>query len=955
MPSFKNSYKNMLWLAGALSLLVGVLTVGTAAPPTTTIPPPTPEALAFFEKNIRPVLAEKCLSCHGDKSQQANLRLDSRAGLLKGSDKGPALDATTPEASRLLTVLRYTGDVKMPPSGKLPDAVLTNFTAWIKMGAPWPASAVPQGKSMAERVAEARRNLWSLKPVHKPTLPPVKNGAWVRSPIDRIVLAKLEAKGLKPAPPAQRIALLRRITFDLIGVPPTPEEIDAFVADKTPNAFEKVVDRLLASPHYGERWGRHWLDVARYSDTLGYLVGNVGDLGRIYPYAYTYRDYVVRAFNTDKPYDQFIREQLAADLIPLKEKQDLAALGFITVGNHYLGNGEEIVDDRIDVVTRGLQGMTVGCARCHDHKFDPIPTADYYALYGIFKSIHEPADLPQIGEPADQKAYQAFLAKFTPLDQKRAQLLKDKKNDEANKVRDEIKKLALNDPGAPPCAMVVQDNDTPTEPHILLRGNPGTPGAAVPRQFLLAVAGDTRKPFTKGSGRLELAEAIANPENPLTARVMVNRVWLYHFGKPLVNTPSDFGTRGELPVQPELLDYLASYLMENGWSLKQLHKLILLSSVYQQSCEPDPLTLKKDPENRLLGRMNRQRLDFEPLRDTLLQLSNSLDATVGGRPAPTLLGGNNRRTIYAFVDRQDLPGLLRTFDFADAGAHSPMRNVTTVPQQALFLMNNPFVLQQVRGILARPEIAQVSAPTDRVRLLFRQLYGRAPSALELSDSLSFLKTWQARSSEDKPLVNVWQNGYGEVDPVTRRLKSFAPLPHFTGQAWQGGAALPDPKLGWVTLSAQGGHPGDAQHCAIRRWTAPSAMTVTIKGHLDHPSPNGDGVEAMILSSRNGLLGNWIAQHSGADVALEKIQVARGETLDFVLSCRKDTNSDSFAWAPTLEAVLSPGTAGEKGAQTQWDAAADFAGPTLTVKHQPLTPWEAYTQALLMTNEFQFMD
>ena len=945
------SHKNLLRMMGVCGLLLGVLTAGTAQSPAQTAPATAPEALAFFEKSIRPVLAEKCLSCHGEKSQSAGLRLDSRAGLLKGGDKGAVIDLTSPEKSRLLEALLYTGAVKMPPSGRLPSQVVADFTAWLRMGSPWTAGSAPQAKTMAERVTAARSHLWSLQPVRKPVLPKVKNTAWPRSPLDRLVLAKLEANGLRPAPPASRITLLRRATFDLIGLSPAPQEIDAFVSDKAPNAFEKVVDRLLASPLYGERWGRHWLDVARYSDTLGYLVGNVGDPGRIYPYAYTYRDYVVRAFNADKPYSQFIREQLAADLIPLQDPRDQAALGFLTVGNRYLGNGQEIIDDRIDVVTRGLQAMTVGCARCHDHKFDPIPSADYYSLYGVFSSIHEPADLPQIGEPSDHKAYETFLAKLAPLEQKRAQLLKDKKNDEANKAGEQITLLVLNDPGAPPRAMIVQDNAVPNEPHILLRGNPGTPGALVKRQYLQAVLGDARRPFTKGSGRLELADAIASPDNPLTARVLVNRVWMHHFGRPLVNTPSDFGTRGEPPAQPQLLDFLAAAFMESGGSIKRLHRLIMLSSVYRQSCDPDPAAAKRDPENRLLGHMNRQRMDFEPLRDTLLQLSGNLDTALGGRPVQALLGSDKRRTIYAFVDRQDLPGLLRTFDFADPGAHAPQRSVTTVPQQALFLMNSPFVLQQVRGLLARPEVASKSAPAERVRALFRQVYGRAPSPSEVVRSLTFLSSWQGLRAEDPKPIAAWQNGYGEVDPMTHRVRTFSLLPHFTGTVWQGGPQLPDPKLGWVLLRADGGHPGDTQHSAIRRWTAPYALTVTVQGRLNHPAEAGDGVEATIVSSRSGLLGSWIAHNSGTDVILREISVQRGETLDFIVSSRENTNSDSFSWSPTLEATA----AAAKGGESHWDAAADFAGPVSAEPRESMSAWEVYTQALLLTNEFLFID
>ena len=947
--AFPLSLRIWIGLGAILALTACTLTAGRAAPPAVE----TPEAIAFFEKNIRPVLLEKCVSCHGEKSQFGNLRLDSRAALVKGGDTGSVIDLASPEKSRLLIALHYTGTVKMPPTGKLSDKIVADFALWIKLGAPWPASAAPPVKSMTDRVNEARARLWSLQPVRKPVLPKVKAVAWAQSPIDRFVLAKLEAKALPPTRPAGRAVLLRRATYDLIGLAPTPAELADFEADRSPRAFEKVVDRLLASPLYGERWGRHWLDLARYSDTLGYLVGNVGDAARRYPYAYTYRDYVIRAFNADKPYDQFIKEQLAADLLDVPDRRDLAALGFLTVGNRYLGNNQEIIDDRIDVVTRGLQAMTVGCARCHDHKFDPIPSADYYSLYGVFASIHEPEELPQIGEPGDRKAYAAFEQKLKALEVKLEELKKSGKGDEANKIREQIKQLPVVEPGAPPRAMIVRDNDTPTEPHILLRGNPGTPGAPVKRQFLQAVLGESRRPFTKGSGRLELAETIASASNPLTARVLVNRVWMHHFGKPLVATPSDFGVRGEPPTQPELLDYLAASFMESGWSMKRLHRQIMLSSTYQQSSDGDPLTTKRDPENRLLGRMYRQRMEFEPLRDTRLLLSGALDTTEEGPPVPALFGNDMRRSVYAFVDRQDLPGILRTFDFAEPGAHAPRRTTTTVPQQALFLMNNPFVQKQVRGLLNRPEIARQSAPAARIKDLFVTIYGRAPSASEIATSLRFLNQWQSRAAAAISPGPAWRYGYGEIDPTTHRVKGFSLLPHFTGTAWQGGPQLPDPTLGWVTLSAQGGHPGDSKHCAMRRWTAPYNTSVAIQGRLEHPAKPGDGVEAMVISSSAGLLGSWIAHTSTAETRLAHVEVKRGETLDFVLSCRADNNSDSFLWAPAIEAIATP--AGERGQETHWDAAGDFSGPTTAEAPQPMNAWEAYAQALLLTNEFLFID
>jgi hypothetical protein len=411
--------------------------------------------------------------------------------------------------------------------------------------------------------------------------------------------------------------------------------------------------------------------------------------------------------------------------------------------------------------------------------------------------------------------------------------------------------------------------------------------------------------------------------------------------------------RGEPPTHPELLDFLAATFMESGWSIKRLHRQIMLSSVYQQSGDGESLAAKRDPENRLLGRMNRQRLEFEPLRDTLLQLSGALDTTAGGRPVPALFEDNTRRTVYTFVDRQDLPGILRTFDFAEPGAHAPRRTTTTVPQQALFLMNNPFVLKQVRGLLARPEVAGQRAPATRIRELFRLVYGREPSAPESASSLAFLSRWQNHASDAITAGTVWQNGYGKYDPAARRLKSFTLLPHFTGQAWQGGPVLPDPKLGWVTLSATGGHPGDSQHAAIRRWTAPGNMSVTIQGRLEHSAKEGDGVEAIIVSSRSGQLGSWTAHQSSADVRLPRVEVRRGETLDFILSSRENVNFDSFLWSPSLDAIGA--SEADRGAESHWGAAADFTGPSTAEAPQPTGAWEAYAQALLLTNEFLFID
>ena len=942
-------------LVSAGFLAYGVALVASAAPaPNAAEAPIAREVAEFFEKNVRPVLAEKCYSCHGSKNQFASLRVDSRAALLKGSDKGAILVPGDPDKSRLIAAINHVGGLKMPPTGKLPDKVLADFATWVKMGAPWPgAEAAPSELTFEQRIVEARKTLWSLQPVRKPFPPKVADKTWAKSAVDRFVQAKLEAKGLRPSKPADRRTLIRRVSFDLTGLPPTPEEVDAFVADKSPDAYEKVVDRLLASPQYGERWGRQWLDVARYSDTLGYLVGNVGDAARQFPFAYTYRDYVVRALNEDKPYNQFIVEQIAADQVPLKDKRDLAALGFITVGNRYLGNTQEIIDDRIDVVTRGLQGMTVQCARCHDHKFDPIPTADYYSLYGVFAATREPGDLPQIGEASDPKAAQEFAAKHAELTQREAELRAAKKDGDAGNVRNQIQQLVATHAGAPPRAMVLNDVPNPGKPRILLRGNPGTPGPEVPRQYLIAVQGEKRQPFSKGSGRLELAQQIASPENPLTARVMVNRIWLGHFGKGLVATPSDYGTRGELPTHPELLDWLSTYFMENGWSMKKLHRLLVTSATYQQSSEINPAAIKADPENSLLWRYNRRRLDFEQLRDSMLRATGMLDTTLYGRAVDIVKNvGSGRRTLYGYIDRQDLYAVYRTFDFADPGQHAAQRPTTTVPQQALYLMNSAFAQRQARDLLQEASVAGAKTDEARVRALYRRLLGRQPAADEVKLALDFIQRASGPAAAPEVEAQAWSYGFGAYDAMARKLKSFTAMPHFTGQAWQGGAQLPDPKIGWATLNANGGHTGDAQHAAIRRWTAPRDMTITLSGTVRHLSDKGDGVEALIVSNRAGLLGSWVAFNGSAETTAAQIPVKRGETIDFVASCRKEVSFDSFNWTPRVQIVAQTGVA-NSGAST-WDAASDFAGPGVEAA-KGLSPWEAYAQALFMTNEFMFID
>ncbi len=728
-------------------------------------------AADFFETQVRPVLADNCISCHGPAKQRGGLRLDSRAALLKGADSGPVVAEGQPDKSSLVRAVRYADQIKMPPAPKtkLAPGAVEALTEWVRMGAPWPdgGAAVVAKQPSSE---EARKRNWSFQPVASPSIPTVKNPAWVKNPIDAFILAKLEEKNLAPAEPADRRTLIRRVSFDLIGLPPTPEEVETFVADSSPDAYEKLVDRLLASPHYGERWARHWLDVARYSDTKGYVFNEE----RNYPYSYTYRDYVIRAFNDDLPYDQFIVQQLAADRLPLGEdKRPLAALGFLTLGRRFLNQEPDIIADRIDVTMRGLNGLTVGCARCHDHKFDPIPTRDYYSLYGIFASSIEPKVLPIIGPSEESAAAAAFAAElkkredavaaFTEAHKDELAARNVKFRNQLTQLKNQVAKWNAEAPGGPQRAMVMEDAPTPVAAHVFLRGNQHNLGPVVPRQFPEVLAGDKRQPFTQGSGRLELARAIANKDNPLTARVLVNRLWLHHFGEGIVRTASDFGARGEPPTHPELLDWLASTFMKEGWSIKKMQRLILLSQTYQQDSRENAADKAADPENRLLSHQDRRKLEFEPLRDALLFVSGRLDSRMGGKGDNLEMSRepfSHRRSIYGFIDRQNLPGVFRTFDFASPDATVGQRHTTTTPPQALFLMNAPFVVEQARALAARPDVAGLSSDAERIDRLYWLAYGRPAEADEISMGERFIKE-VAEEKAGSNRLSAWEQ-YAQV-------------------------------------------------------------------------------------------------------------------------------------------------------------------------------------------------
>lgn len=824
----------------------------------------------LFETKIRPVLVDVCFKCHGSDKDSGNLRVDSREALLKGGDTSPAIVPNKPVESLLLKALRHTDDdLKMPPDKRLPDETIAAFEAWITAGAPW-----PEGKPGG---FQTKRH-WAFLPIVADASRVGRmRDASATNVIDAFVLQQLHEAKLALSPPADRRTLIRRATFDLHGLPPTMDDIVDFESDDAPDAYEQLIDRLLASPQFGERWGRYWLDVSRYADTKGYVFTE----DRNYPFAYTYRDWVIRALNDDMPYDQFLIRQLAADLLPEPERvANLPALGFLTLGRRFLNNINDIIDDRIDVVCRGTLALTVGCARCHDHKYDPIPAADYYSLYGVFRSSREPKG-------------------------------------------DEVKSLM---------AMTLAEEDKPFDPYVFLRGQQGNRGPSVPRQFLSVVAGPDRKPFANRSGRMELAQAIVSPTNPLTARVIVNRVWSHHFGSPLVKTPSDFGLRADPPTHPELLDWLSSELIAHGWSLKWLHREILLSSVYRQASAKSP-----DPENRLLAHMNRQRLDWESLRDSLLFASGRLDRSLGG-PATDILKApfSSRRTIYGFIDRQNLPLTFRNFDFASPDTHTPSRFVTSVPQQTLFLRNSPFSVELSRALAGQ---------TRELAGLFRLAYGREPTV----DEIRLAEQFVANAAVETSPAPVWQFGYGEYDSEAKTLKSFAVLPHWTGKQWQGGPNLPDPQLGWVLWNPNGGHPGNPQHAAVLCWTAPRDVTVVVTGTLKHGQKEGDGVMAVVAASQLGEKARWIATDSSVETFVPAIALRRGESLDFIVTCRTNENSDSFQWAPKVATV-------EKRQPTIWDMARDFPKTSNgQTAEAPLTSWEQLAQVLLLSNEFQFVD
>ncbi len=777
---------------------------GAAAPELETETPTfNAEQLRQFETHVRPILDEHCLKCHGSTKQWANLRLDSRDAILKGGDSGPAAVAGEPDESLLIRAVRHDDEnLNMPQDDKLTDAQIEILSSWVKSGLAFPAVSAASKRHRDP-------NHWAFVPPAQVAVPPVQNSAWPQSDLDRFVLARLEAEGLSPAPKADKRALIRRVTFDLTGLPPTPAEISAFLNDERAEAYPELIERLLSSPAYGERWGRHWLDIARYADSNG-LDENVA-----HGNAWRYRDYVVRSFNADKPFDQFIREQLAGDQLEASSDEVrnelLTATGFLSIGPKVLAEVNmpkmrmDIVDEQIDTVGRVFLGMTFGCARCHDHKFDPIDTADYYGLAGIFKSTrtmdtytkvakwHEhplkSAEATQMQadyeaqvaakkmaiettvKSADEALQASLLDGAIPPESKESQYPEDTRTT-LTKLREELSALEKAPPELPTSMGVTEDEIVDVPIHV--RGNPSRLGDVVPRHVPAVMKGPEMPGFSgQHSGRRELAEWLVNDHHPLTSRVLVNRVWRWHFGRGLVASADNFGLLGEKPSHPELLDWLAKEFIHRKWSLKEMHRVILLSNTYQQSTHVSSEAATADPDNRLWSRFPVRRLAAEEIRDSLLFVSGQLDATMGGSLLKVKNRGylfdhtsidttdynSPRRSLYLPVIRNNVFEMFQLLDFPDPAVPTGDRATTTVAPQALMMMNSDFVMQAADALAGRV-LTTDSADSERVKEIYVTCLGREPSNEEISQDLQLIKdtlktfSSDARSDKDR-LIAAW--------------------------------------------------------------------------------------------------------------------------------------------------------------------------------------------------------
>lgn len=938
-----------------------------------------------FEKDVRPILREHCLDCHGAVADvKGGLDLRLRRFAVRGGKKGPAIVPGDPAASLLLKRVR---EGEMPPEGKsIPAEQLAILERWVLTGA---KTTRPEPESIGPGlgVTKEEREFWSFQPIRRPAVPVFDKEQRVRTAVDAFVLRRLDERGISFSPEASKLTLIRRAYFDLLGLPPTPEAVHKFLADKSEHAYERLVSELLKSPHYGERWGRHWLDVAGYADSEGHTAKD--DLR---PFAWRYRDYVIRSFNEDKPFDRFILEQLAGDeLVPQPHRnlapeqiELLTATGFLRMAADGTGSGanndlgrNQVFADTLKIVSSSLLGLTVGCAQCHDHRYDPISHQDYHHLRAIFEpaftgagwktpaarrvSLYTDSDrmvaaeietearavaaemvekrkayiaaaleveLKKYPQPlrdelndayqtpaAKRSAKQKDLLRKNPsvnissgvlyqYNQKAADDLKayDKRIKEirAKKPKEEFLRILSEIPGKVPVT------------RLFHRGDPRQPKQAIePAALTIASPPDQQRSFAANhSGvpttgrRLAYARWLTSGRHPLTARVLVNRVWQHHFGRGLVGTPDDFGALGEKPSHPELLDWLADEFMASGWSLKHLHRVIMNSTVYRQSSVHEESRMKADPANLLYSRKPVIRLEAETVRDRVLAVSGVLEPILFGPPIAVKADSegqiveatnSTRRSIYIQTRRSQPLSMLTVFDAPVMAVNCSKRPSSTVAPQSLMMMNSQFVL------------------TQAVKMAARVLRETPVNATPKTDfDLADLATG---------LQPLWEFGYGGFDPTNEQTR-FTPLPHWTGSTWQGGPKLPDPKIGWPFLNATSGHPDrQSDRATIRRWNAPATGTVSISGKLSHGSPNGDGVRGRIVSRGGGILGEWIAQKGEAATAVKGVQVQAGDAIDFITDCRRDHNSDSFSWTATVSLTAANGKS-----IGVWKSDQGFRGP-----------------------------
>lgn len=945
------------------------------------------EALTF-EQDVWPIFRAHCFDCHGaTKELKGGLDLRLVRFQVQGGESGPALVAGDPAGSYLLDRIE---SGEMPPGeAKVTPKEKDILRRWIAQGAKT-ARAEPTELAPGLGITPEERRYWAFQPIQRPDTPTVKASDRVVTPIDALVLQKLEAHNLTMAPQADKTTLVRRAYFDLIGLPPTFEQVQAFVNDPSPGAWERLIDDLLQSPHYGERWGRHWLDIAGYADSDG-----VSNDDPVRPYAYKYRDYVIQSLNADKPFDQFLIEQLAGDeLVPLphanltpEQIEKLVATGFLRMAADGTSSGgtdaavasNQAVADTIKIVTSSLYGLSVGCAQCHDHRYDPIPQADYYGLRSILEpaldvnhwrnpgqrvvSLFTDADRAKSAEieneakpviaERDEKQQKYIDAAFTkelekhpeelrePLRRafytaadkrtpEQQQLLKERPSanitpgvlyqydaaaaEELKKLGEKIEEIRRKKPVEDFISPLTEVSGTAPVAKLFYRGDYRQPQDDIaPADLQIASLPEARKTFpaddaelpTSGR-RLAWAKWLTSGQHPLLGRVLANRIWMHHFGRGIVSTPSEFGKLGELPTHPELLDWLASEFASNGWSLKKLHKTIMLSSVYQQSSHRTPEQDAVDSDNRLYGRMSVKRLEAEAIRDRLLTVSGVLDRTPFGPPvaiapddAGQIVVTNDvpRRSVYLQARRTQPVAMLTAFDAPVMDVNCERRPSSTVAGQSLMLMNSQQVLKSARQL------------ADRIRK-----EAAADTSIAIPAELS-----QRLQLAQSP----WSYGAGGFDAEANRVTKFTPLPHWTGSQWQGGSNLPDATIGWTLLHAQGGHTGDnPDHAAVRRFTSPVTGTLFIRGTLHHASENGDGVRGCIVSSRNGMLASWTAKTISVDTAVTGTPVEAGDMLDFIVDCNENVTSDSFTWTAILELKDADGKV-----LRSWDTVAGFRGPT----------------------------